>query len=158
MRGVFLFYGENMQIKIVIDNRVLEEYKKYYFEQYPKRRVFPIAKPIPPSLNRFIGMKRMSQNAIKQKYKEFAIWLAGYYKIANLNINKSIFKYTFFFPDHRRRDFDNLLLTPKFLNDGFVLAGVLSDDNGEKLKLEFNPFQYDKENPRVEIIVESEEK
>lgn len=147
-----------MQIKIVIDNAVLEEYKKYYFEHYPKRRVFPIEKPIPPSLNRFVGMKRMSQNAIKQKYKEFAIWLSGYYKIDNLNIDKMIFEYTFFFPDHRRRDFDNLLLTPKFFNDGFVIAGVLSDDNGEKLKLEFNPFQYDKENPRVEIIMKSEEK
>ena len=147
-----------MEIKIVIDNKVLGEYKKYYFEHYPKRRVFPIDKPIPPSLNRFIGMKRITQNAIKQKYKEFAIWLSSYYKIDNLNIDKMIFEYTFFFPDHRRRDFDNLLLTPKFFNDGFILAGVMSDDNGEKLKLEFNPFQYDNKNPRVEIIMKSEEK
>jgi hypothetical protein len=146
-----------MDIKIIIDNKTIEEYNKYYFGKHPGRRVKPIEKPIPPSLNRFIGMRRMSQNAIKQKYKDFAIWLSGYYKIDNLNINKAIFEYTFFFPDHRRRDFDNLLLSPKFFNDGFVLAGVLSDDNGEKLKLKFNPFQYDKTNPRVEIIIKEDE-
>jgi Holliday junction resolvase RusA-like endonuclease len=95
----------------------------------------------------------MSQNAIKQKYKEFAIWLSSYYHIDNLNIDKAIFEYTFFFPDHRRRDFDNLLLCPKFFNDGFVAGGVLSDDNGEKLKLKFNSFEYDKNNPRVEIVI-----
>jgi len=142
-----------MEIKIIIDKNILEKYKEYYFKKYPGRRVFPIEKPFPPSLNKFTAMKRMSQNALKQKYKEFAIWLASYYKIANLNIEKCIFKYTFFFPDHRRRDFDNLLLSPKFFDDGFVEANVLSDDNGEKLKLEFNPFQYDKENPRLEIDI-----
>jgi len=141
------------KINIIINKEIIEKYNEYYFERYPGRRVKPIEKPIPPSLNRFIGMRRMSQNAIKQKYKEFAIWLSGYYKIDNLNIDKAIFEYTFFFPDHRRRDFDNLLLSPKFFNDGFVLAGVISDDNGEKLKLEFNSFQYDKENPRVEIFI-----
>jgi Holliday junction resolvase RusA-like endonuclease len=72
-----------------------------------------------------------------------------------LNLNKAEFEYTFFFPDHRRRDFDNLLLTPKLINDGFVDANVLIDDNGENLLLKFNPFQYDKNNPRVEIIIRS---
>jgi Holliday junction resolvase RusA-like endonuclease len=143
--------------KIIIDENVLKKYKKYYFEKYPGRRTFPLDKPFPPSLNKFIAMRRMAQNNLKQKYKEFAIWLASYYNIANLNIEKAIFKYTFFFPDRRRRDFDNLLLSPKFFNDGFVLAGVLVDDNGERLKLEFLPFEYDKDNPRLEIVLAREE-
>jgi len=146
-----------MEIKIIIDKDIIDKYSEYYFKKYPGRRVNPIDKPMPPSLNKFIGMRRMSQNAIKQKYKEFAVWLSGYYKIDNLNIKKAIFEYTFFFPDHRRRDFDNLLLSPKFFNDGFVLAKVISDDNGENLMLKFNSFQYDKENPRLEMIIRREE-
>lgn len=144
-----------MELKIVIDNKVLEKYIECYFEKYPKRRVAPIKKPIPPSFNYFTSIKRIVQNSLKQKYKEFSIWLASYYNIADLNLNKAEFEYTFFFPDHRRRDFDNLLLTPKLINDGFVTANVLIDDNGENLLLKFNPFQYDKLNPRVEIIIRS---
>jgi crossover junction endodeoxyribonuclease RusA len=138
---------------IIINNYVLGEYSKYYFSKYPKRRVLPIKKPIPPSFNYFTSIKRIVQNALKQNYKEFSIWLASYYNVANLNLDKAEFTYTFYFPDHRRRDVDNLLLTPKFINDGLVEAGVLVDDNGENLRLMFNPFQYDKLNPRVEFII-----
>lgn len=141
------------EIKIIINNEVLDKYFEYYFNLYPKRKVKPIDKPIPPSLNRFTAIKRIVQNSLKQKYKEFSIWLASYYKIANLNLDKVEFIYIFYFPDHRRRDFDNLMLTPKLINDGFVEAKVLSDDNGEKLRLKFEAFQYDKSNPRVEIII-----
>lgn len=98
-------------------------------------------------------MIRMAQNNLKQKYKEFSVWLAEYYKINNLNLDNSSITYTFYFKDHRRRDFDNLMLTPKLVNDGFVSANVFKDDCGEFLKLEFSPFQYDKTNPRVEMLL-----
>ncbi len=142
-----------MEIKIVINEEILNKYKDFYFLKYPKRRVFPIKKAIPPSFNYFTSIKRIVQNSLKQQYKEFSIWLANYYNIADLNINKAKITYTFFFKDHRRRDFDNLLLTPKLINDGFVEAKVLTDDNGESLSIEFMPFEYDKENPRVEMIL-----
>jgi hypothetical protein len=142
------------QINLIIDNAVLEKYNKYYFHKYPKRKKAPIEKAIPPSLNKFISMIRMAQNNLKQKYKEFAIWLSEYYKINNLNLENSCITYTFYFKDKRRRDYDNLLLTPKLLNDGFVEAKVFVDDNGDRLKLAFNQFQYDKLNPRVEMLLE----
>jgi len=142
-----------MEYKIIINEEILNKYKDFYFLKYPKRRVFPIKKAIPPSFNYFTSIKRIVQNSLKQQYKEFSIWLANYYNIADLNINKAKITYTFFFKDHRRRDFDNLLLTPKLINDGFVEAKVLTDDNGESLSIEFMPFEYDKENPRVEMIL-----
>jgi len=43
------------QVNIVIDNDVLDKYHEFYFRKYPKRKVKPIDKPIPPSLNAFIG-------------------------------------------------------------------------------------------------------
>jgi hypothetical protein len=50
-----------MEIKITIDNNVLSKYIEYYFEKYPKRRVSPIKKPIPPSFNYFTSIKRIVQ-------------------------------------------------------------------------------------------------
>jgi len=47
----------------------LDEYNKYYFTKYPKRRTPPIIKPIPPSLNAYIAMIRMAQSNLKKKYK-----------------------------------------------------------------------------------------
>ena len=142
------------QKNIVIDNNILSKYNEYYFSKYPKRRKPPIAKPIPLSLNAFIAMIRMAQSDLKKKYKEFAIWLAEYYQINNLNLEKSHISYTFYFKDKRRRDVDNLCMTPKLINDGFVEAGVMVDDSGDRLRLTFEPFNYDKNNPRVEMLLE----
>lgn len=142
------------QILITLDKNILEEYNKYYFKKYPKRHKPPIDKPIPPSLNAYISMIRMQQNNLKQKYKEFSIWLAEYYKVNNLNLDSATITYTFYFKTHARHDFDNLMITPKLVNDGFVSAGVFKDDCGEFLRLAFSPFQYDSKNPRVEMLLE----
>ena len=141
------------EVIVTINKDILQKYYDYYFDKYPKRKVLPIEKPIPPSLNRFIAMKRMQQNSVKQKYKEFSVWLASYYKIANLNLREAKIIFTFYFPDRRRRDFDNLMLTPKMIDDGFVEAKVFVDDSGDILKIEFENFQYDSKNPRVEMRV-----
>ena len=141
------------EIKLVIDNAIVDKYFKYYFNKYPRRRKKPIIQPFPPSLNKFIAMRRMQQNSLKQKYKEFSVWLASYYKIANLNLDKLEITYIFYFPNHIRRDMDNLLLTPKFFNDGFVDSNVMVDDSGDILKIGFESFKYDKNNPRVELII-----
>lgn len=138
---------------ITIDREVLSDYEDWYFKNYPRRHVVPIEGPIPPSLNKYIAMKRLMQNNVKQKYKEFSIWLASYYKIANLDLRRAKMIYKFYFPNKIKRDMDNLLLTPKFINDGFVESNVLHDDNGEILTIEFDNFGYDKYNPRVEITL-----
>lgn len=140
------------ETKIIIDKEIIAIYRNYYFEKYPRRKVFAI-EVFPPSLNRFIAMKRMAQNNIKQKYKEFGEWLADYYKIANLNLKKVRMTYSFYFPDRRRRDMDNYVISVKFFQDAFVEAKVLVDDNGDILELEFESFKYDKGRPRIEIVM-----
>lgn len=141
------------EVKVIIDQNILDKYYIDYFIKYPRRKKRFITRPVPMSLNRFIAMTRIQQNATKQNYKEFATWLASYYHIANLNLNRAKFIYTFYFKDHRRRDQDNMILSPKFLNDGFVNANVITDDSGDILRLEFDEFKYDKFNPRVEIKI-----
>jgi hypothetical protein len=146
------------KIRLIIDNELIKKYHEYYFAKYPRRKVIPIERAIPPSLNSFIAMRRMAQNSLKQKYKEFAIWLAYYYKINNLNLSRAKITYIFYFTDKRRRDFDNFVLGPKFFDDGFVESRVFLDDNGENLKLELENFRYDKQNGRMEIIISYEQK
>ena len=150
MKGIIV-----RQIKLIIDNAIVEKYFQYYFNQYPRRKKKPILQPFPPSLNKFIAMKRMQQNDLKKKYKEFSMWLASYYKIANLKLDKLEITYTFYFPNHIRRDMDNLLLTPKFFNDGFVESQVMIDDSGDMLQIVFDSFRYEKDNPRVEITIKN---
>ena len=57
------------QVLIALDKNTLDEYNKYYFAKYPRRKVAPIKKPIPPSLNEYIAMIRMAQADLKKKYK-----------------------------------------------------------------------------------------
>lgn len=141
---------------IIIDSEIMDKYKKDYFMLYPKRRVFPkyFENPIPMSLNIFIVKRRMAQNDIKGKYGDFAIWLAEYYHINDLNINQACFTYQFYFRTKIRHDIDNYCLTNKLLADGLVKAKVLIDDNSSVLELKFKPFKYDKLHPRVEIKME----
>ncbi len=141
---------------IIIDSDIMNKYKNYYFRLYPKRKKFPkyFQNPIPLSLNKFIAMKRMAQNDVKGKYGEFAVWLAEYYHINDLNLNKVCFTYRFYFKNRQRHDIDNYTLSNKFLADGFVKAKVLIDDNSGVLELKFKPFKVDKAHPRVEIEME----
>jgi len=141
------------EYRIIIDKYILDKYNKYYFEIYPNRKKIPIEKTIAPTLNSFISKIRMEQNSIKQKYKEFSMWLARYYKIDNLKLSKAKVIYKFYFKDKRRRDIDNMCISPKLINDGFVEENVFVDDSGDILGLEFDIFKYDKENPRTEITI-----
>jgi len=143
-----------MNYELILDDRVLQLYLKEYFAKYPKRRVPPIKGVFPPSLNRFTAMKRIVQNDAKQKWKDVAVWMASFYKIANLQLDKNItITYSFYWKDHRRRDVDNTVLAPKFVNDGLVNAGVMTDDDGERVRLVFDVFRYDKDNPRMIINI-----
>lgn len=139
---------------IVINNQILDTYADYYFKLHPKARKKPIEKPIPPSLNQFIALKRMAQNTLKQKYKDFAIWLADYYNISNLHLTKCKMTYICYYSNKRRRDIDNLCIIPKLINDGFTVAGVWGDDNADNLLIVFNPIMIDRDNPRLEMELE----
>lgn len=139
-------------IKIIIDNEVLNEYTKYYFKKYPKRKVQPIKKPIPPSLNQWMVMPRMKANNEKQKWKEFIIWvITDKYKYNNLMIEKAKVTYTYYFPTKTRRDADNY--NGKFINDGITESKLWIDDDFAHISTTINGG-YDKKNPRVEILIE----
>jgi Holliday junction resolvase RusA-like endonuclease len=138
-----------MEIKITIDNEVLLKYSKYYFEKYPRRKKFPILKPIPPSLNQWMVMRRFQMNHQKQTWKEFGEWLVDYNGLRDKKIEKCKIEVEYFFDSKRRHDSDNY--TPKNLFDSFTVSGLLADDDFNHVESLTIKGNYSKENPRTEI-------
>ena len=138
-----------MEIKIVIDNDVLDEYNKYYFSKYPRRKKVQITKPIPPSLNTWMIMRRFQMNAQKQAWKDFGSWLVSYNGLENKKLEKCRIEIEYFFDSKRRHDADNY--TPKNLFDSFTVSGLLVDDDLSHVESLTIKGNYSKENPRTEI-------
>lgn len=119
---------ENLkQIKLVIDNDVLEQYEAYYFAIHRKASKKPIAHPYHESINTWMIMKRPMMNALKQKWKDFIVWFIRAQGYANLHIEQCEVEQTVYYPNNRRHDIDNSV--PKFVLDGLVESGMIVDDD-----------------------------
>ncbi len=140
-----------MEYIIAIDKEIIEKYNEYYFSKYPKRKKVPITKPIPPSLNTWMVMRRFQMNHLKQVWKEFGVWLVNFYGYKDLNIEKCKIEIEYFFDSKRRHDADNY--TPKNLFDSFTSSGFLVDDDFNHVESLTIRGNYSKENPRTEIRV-----
>ena len=138
------------EIKIIIDNNVIEKYYDWYFQEYPKRKKRNIEKPIPPSLNNWMIMPRFKMNSQKQAWKDFGEWLVKYYGYENKKINKCKIIIEYFFDSKRRHDADNY--TPKNLFDSFTVSGLLIDDDFSHVESLTIKGNYSKDNPRTEIL------
>ncbi len=85
---------------------------------------------------------------IKDAVQQLKDQFAGY-KISNYPINVQM---VFFYPTKHRKDIDNSMST---ILDCMKTAGVIEDDDVEHVNELYAFFGgYDKENPRVEILLE----
>lgn len=139
------------EIKITINNEILEKYYEHYFEIYPKRKKRFIKSPIPPSLNNWMIMPRFQMNNQKQNWKEFGRWLVEYYELENKKIEKCNIIIEYFFNSKRRHDADNY--TPKNLFDSFTVSGLLVDDDFDHVESLTIKGNYSKDDPRTEINI-----
>ncbi len=139
------------EIKLIIDNNVLDKYNKYYFEKYPKRKKIPIDSPTHPSINKWMIMKRPQMNDLKQKIKEFIIWFVEENGLTNKKIEKCEIIFVSYFKTKIRKDCDNTV--PKFYLDGFSESGLIIDDDSLHLTSLTLKCGWDKERPRTEIII-----
>jgi len=146
-------------IKLVIDEDTLRRYEQEcYFVKHPKAKKRPLAHPYHESINVWMIMKRPMMNALKQKWKDFGVWFIEDQGYANLRIEKCEMIYTVYYPNHRRHDTDNT--TPKFLNDAWVEAGFIVDDDCRHMTSLTLRCDVDEKHPRTEIltIISDEEK
>lgn len=141
----------NNNIKLIIDNNVLNQYSTYYFKQHPKAHKIPIEYPYHPSINKWMIMKRPMMNALKGKWKDFMVWFIKSNKLENIKIQECEMTYVTYFKTKIRHDCDNTV--PKFILDGLSESGFIVDDDSKHLISLTLKCGYDKENPRTEIYV-----
>ena len=139
------------EMTIVIDGTAVERFNSHYKKTHPRSRKDAIASPLHPSLNSWAIMRRGEANALKQKYKEFIVWLCEESGVANAGIERCEVTVRYYFNRRARHDSDNY--TPKFFLDGLTEANVIADDDFAHIREMHIVGGYDKENPRTEIII-----
>lgn len=107
-----------------------------------------IIKAIPPSLNVFMRQHWFKRSKELDKWK----WLvAEAWGGKPMIPGKIKIKYVYYFPSKRKKDIDNFF----FKGIGDALKGkVISEDNYTVLTELTVRFEYDKLNPRTEILIE----
>lgn len=138
-------------IRLLIDNKVLEAYDRYYFEHHPKATKRPIPHPYHESINQWMIMKRPMMNALKAKWKDFIVWFIESKGYANLRIQNCEMVFTTVFATNRRHDVDNTC--PKFILDGMCECGFIVDDDSEHVRKITLSCETDRLHPRTEIDV-----
>lgn len=139
------------EYKIIIDQQVVDEYNAAYFKLHPRARKKPIEYTHHPLLNTWMILPRIQMNAVKQRWKDFGMYIIKKNGYENLQLDK--FEMTFITYMNSRRRVDPDGTTPKFLLDAFTESQFIIDDSGKHLKSLTLITSYDKENPRTEIYV-----
>lgn len=139
------------EIKIVIDNEALIKYQQFYFQIHTKAKNIPIPHPYHESINSWMIMRRPQMNALKQRWKDFIIWLINENGLADMHIDKCELEFTTYYATNRRHDIDNSV--PKFILDGFVGSGFIVDDDYKHITKLTLMCDCDASNPRTEIII-----
>ena len=140
-----------MEYKIIIDQKVVDEYNSYYFKLHPRARKPPIDRPLHPTMNSWMILPRVQMNALKQKWKDFICYLINRLGYKDLKISKCEMEFTSYMKTRRIVDVD--AFCPKFILDGFTASGFIIDDNHTVLQALTLKVGYDKENPRTEITI-----
>ena len=137
---------ERQKDTIVIEftEELLELWTKDYFKKHPRARKKPLETPAQISLNRWIILRRMMMNKLKQDYKDFTKFVVEYYGLQDLGISKCKCRYVVFRQTKRRVDTDNI--TPKMILDGLTAeaSGVLVDDSCDCIEELTLAFEYTK--------------
>lgn len=104
---------------------------------------------LPPTINKYIGRSNIweYQSDKKKIHKSINLLTVG----KKYNINKCEMTIIYYFKDRRRHDPANY---DKFILDGLVEANVITDDNYGVINKFTTIGDYDKNNPRTEIIIE----
>lgn len=139
------------ELLLVINNETLEKYAAHYFQLHPRARKKPIPHPYHESINKWMIMKRPQMNALKQKWKDFIIWLVSDYGYENIYIDKCKILFRTYYKANMRHDTDNSV--PKFILDGLCENNFINDDDCKHILRLSLECDVDKENPRTEIHI-----
>lgn len=109
-----------------------------------------------PGMNEIIEAAKLRKrnykeySMMKDTYTDMVAWLAKKlpkYEKVNLIIT--------WYEPNEMRDPDNIMAGQKFLMDGLVRAGTIPNDSRKYVKSITHKFETDRQNPRVEVEVET---
>lgn len=111
-----------------------------------------------PSLNQIIDLAKKG-NRIYQPYNDvkkqlnIMIMYQCRKQLKGKKFNK-VFLHITWFCKNKKQDKDNISVGQKFLFDGMVHAKVIENDGWKNVEGFSHRFEVDKDNPRVEILIE----
>lgn len=109
-----------------------------------------------PGLNDYIDAERSNkyQAAKLKRQTEEMIVMCIWEQMPGVEISEPVHIEYHWYEPNRRRDKDNIAFAKKFIQDALVKAGVLGNDGWQEIVSFEDKFGVDKENPRVEIVIE----
>lgn len=109
-----------------------------------------------PGLNEYIRAERGNRYhaASLKKHTEDMIAVCIAQQLRGVRFDGPV-KITYtWYEENRKRDKDNVAFAKKFIQDALVASGVLENDGWREIDSFSDEFGIDKENPRVEIVIE----
>lgn len=150
------------KILITLNRDLFNEYRKVYFKERPRAKVFPFdtkgktkkTRYSVLSLNDLLPIDSMAYGSLKEKWGDFGVWCAKHYGVNDKQLTNSMFELRVFSETKAQKDCSNIAGGYKIFEDGLcVQSGFMIDDS----YLHINPLlivcDYDKENPRLEIRI-----
>lgn len=110
-----------------------------------------------PGLNEYTAANRTNPykgGKMKKDGEQIVIWSIRQ-QMKGLHIDKPVWLHYHFFEPNRRRDLDNIsAFSHKVIQDALVKCGVLKNDGWKEIVGYTDQFYQDKENPRIEVVLE----
>jgi Holliday junction resolvase RusA-like endonuclease len=97
-----------------------------------------------------VTANNLAVNKEKQNWKDLMVFILKELDMIDTMIDNCELIYTTYYPTKRKHDLDNI--TPKFILDGLVAGGFLTDDNNTCITSLTTQARYDKDNPRIELL------
>ena len=113
-----------------------------------------------PSLNEYIRAERGNRYhaASLKKQTEDMIAACIAQQLRGVRFDGPV-KITYtWYEENRKRDKDNIAFGKKFVQDALVKSGVLANDGWQEIVSFADRFGIDKDNPRVEVTIETVER
>lgn len=113
-----------------------------------------------PGLNEYIQAERSNryQAAKLKRQTEDMIVMCIWEQAPGVKFTGPVHISYIWYEANQRRDKDNIAFAKKFIQDALVKAGVISNDGWQEIVSFADRFKVDKDNPRVEVIIESIDK
>ena len=108
-----------------------------------------------PALNEIISASKahyQAYNQLKKQATERVAW-----KAKGLPKMEKIFLDITYYCKNKRKDPDNIAAAKKFILDGLVKSGVISNDGWKEVAGWEESWEKDKENPRIEVEIKEVE-